>query len=305
MFLFLFIPAIAWGGELFNDPIPPETIEKMNAIFKKLYDEILAEKPKYKELEGFDETALTKNQYGFYAINYATEIPSAGGRTTPYAFGLTIDNLLDKTYTKKMGYFKYPMQISNLRLSGYLVKHPLRRQFNIKPLVDKYYEDMVDDQQVNLPIKLMIVFDKDTYQVGEELNFKVVLANMSKQNVLVKGLSKDTLFFTLNREYWGTKSSMEQEKRSLTKFELLRQRQEAAMARIQAKLKKRKSQSITERGIRTKVGEQTILRGEEALTLEFVGEGYKTPQEVEIRGTYQMSIHGVRPTASTHIKIVE
>ncbi len=291
------------------------TTTKINSIVQRIYDQAITVKEKSKELVDFDEKCLVKNQDGFLTLTYETQIPSAGGKTTPYAFKLDVESITAKTYTSHQGYFNYPMPLLDLQFSGYVVKHPLRRQFDVAALVDKLGEELADYQQQFLPLRFMIVPEESTYHIGEPIRFKAVLANVSKTNILVKGLSEETLFFTLNHAFWGTYPDGEPEILSPKQIRQ-RQRQEDRQARAEAREAQRKARDIERRlkknmGLPTTIGKQTyvkdkiILRAEEALSVDFTGEGYKRAQDVEIRGIYLESTKGLKPTAKVILKIVE
>lgn len=146
------------------------------------------------------------------------------------------------------------------------------------------------------------------YHVGEPIYFKVILTNTSKYNILVNGLSKATLFFTLNNAVWGTSdgdvveplSAREIKKQQREQFRKLRVKERDVRKRLKENL-----------GLPTLLGEQTeadgrlILKANQALTVNFVGEGYDKVQEVEIRGTYQLNIQGLKPTAKAVLRIIE
>ena len=310
LILFLLVaPPSLWAEETQNAPLLDQaTIDKTNEVIKKIYDDVLAVKPKYKELAAFDEKALSKNDLGFYMINYEAPPPPSARQAWPYAFGLSVDALKGKMYADHEGYFNYPLPLVGLQFSGYLTKHPIRRQFDIKALVDRYGENMIDYQQQFMPLRFFIFPEKETYHVGETIHFKVVLANVTKHNILVKDLSQDSLFFTLNREFWGTKAGDVQTVQPTTPFELMVQQQQQMRGQIMAALNigsLAPETSTTERGPKTKVGDQLILRANEALTIGFTGEGYKKVQDLELRGIYQLNIQGIKPTAKVTLKIVE
>ncbi|MCB9771060.1 MAG: hypothetical protein H6754_00690 [Candidatus Omnitrophica bacterium] len=283
----------------------PEALLKINTVVQEIYDGIIAAKPKFKELATFGEKNLTKNEGGFLTITYETEVPSSGGTTFPYKFKLDVEPIKAKTYVSHNGYFNYTMPLLDLQFSGYMIKHPLRRQFDIKTLLDQFAEVMADYQQQFMPLRFMILPEKDTYQVREPIRFKVILANVSAHNILVKGLGESSLYFTLNRDVWGTQSGDVKMVESLTPFQQAIRDQEAVAQQLRSMFGGQSQGETTVVGKRTKVGDQTILRANEALTIDFVGAGYKKAQDVEIRGIYQLNIKGLRPTGHTTLKIVE
>ena len=283
----------------------PEALLKINTVVQEVYDGIIAAKLKFKELASFDAKNLSKNENGFLTITYEIEIPSSGGTTFPYKFKLDVEPIKAKTYVSHNGYFNYTMPLLDLQFSGYMIKHPLRRQFDIKTLLDRFAEVMADYQQQYMPLRFMILPEKDIYKIREPIRFKVILANVSSHNILVKGLGESSLYFTLNRDVWGTQSGEVKTVEALTPFQQAIRDQEAVAQQLRSMFGGSSSGESTVLGKRTKVGDQTILRSNEALTIDFVGEGYKKAQDVEIRGIYQLNVKGLRPTGHTTLKIVE
>ncbi len=288
---------------------------KINSVVQKIYDRAIASKDKLKELADFDEKSIVKNERGFLTLSYETQVASAGNKTTPYVFKLDVEPINAKTYKSHPGYFNYPMPLLDLQFSGYVVKHPLRRQFDLVAVLDQLSDELADYQQQFLPLRLMIIPEQTTYRVREPIRFKAVLVNVSKINILVKGLSEETLFFTLNRTFWGTYPYGPEE--VLTPKEIrARQRAEAKAARAEAKEERLKQREIARRlknnlGLPTIIGQQShlkdkiILRPDEALAVDFTGDGYKRAQDIEIRGIYLESTKGLKPTTKVILKIIE
>lgn len=289
-----------------NDVKPAAQI--INEVIKKIYDRIIASKEKYKELAAFDEKCLTMSPGGFLSLHYETEVPSRS-ETYPFIFKIDVEPL--KTPTAKamadQGYFDYALPLLNLQFSGYVVKHPLRRQFNIQSILEEYAEELVDYQQQFMPLRFMIIAEEKSFKVNKPIYFKVVLINTSEHNILVKSLGKETLFFTLNRSVWGTQFGEAQVLSPREKARQDRAQQAAQRAQMRELLRRqRKNQGgQTIIGPRTHVGDKTILHVGEALAIDFSGEGYKRAQDVEIRGIYQLNVKGLRPTGKVTIKIVD
>ena len=326
--VFLLICSITCGQKVYAQEPPPEdedvkdifavkedAVTKINSIVQRIYDQALAAKEKSKELADFEAKCLGKNDNGFLTITYETQVASAGGKTTLYAFKLDVEPLENKTYKSHDGYFRYPMPALDLQFSGYVIKHPLRRQFDLEMVLDKYTNELADYQQQFLPLRFVIVPQQNVYRVHEPIRFQAVLANVSQANMLVKGLSEETLFFTLNNAFWGTSPDGVEETLSPKQLRQ-RQREEARQARAEARAAQKNAREIERRlkkglGLPTEIGKKThvkdkiILRAQEALTIDFIGEGYKRAQDVEIRGIYLESIKGLKPTGKFTLKIVE
>lgn len=282
--------------------------EKVNDSVQKIYDNIVAVKEKYKELSAFDANCLSRNEAGFLKITYETQIPAGGGKTAPYGFTVEVLPIKKKTYSDQLGYFYYPLPMLELKFAGFVNKHPYRRQFDPQIMIDKLVEDLSDYQQQFMPLRFYIIPEKEIYKVNEPIRFKAVLANVSKQNMLVKKLSRDTLYFTLNDNFWGTQQgdvvNDTRSAREIAREQRQLQREARAKAREEARRLRRGEGMQTIRGKITQVGDNPILRADEALAVNFVGEGYKKPQEVAIRGTYQLNVKGLKPTNRIILKIV-
>lgn len=280
--------------------------DKVNEVIRKIYDQVIAGKARYKELAAFDEKCMTMDSNGFLTIKYETEVPAPRGETYPYAFKLVVEPLRSEKAPKailKDGQFEYALPFLNLQFSGYVVKHPIRRQFDFQAVFERAAEDLVDYQQQFLPLRFMIIVEEKSFKTNQPIRFKVVLANASEHNILVKGLGQQTLFFTLNNAAWGTDAGQVEVLSPREKARQERQKQAEMRAYLRAQKKGKALTTIV--GKKTKVGEQIILREGEALVVDFVGEGYRRAQDVEIRGIYQMNVKGLRPTAKVTVKIVK
>jgi hypothetical protein len=283
-----------------------KVVDKVNEVIQKIYDRIIASKARYNELAGFDEKCLTKDESGFLSLRYESQTPSSRGETYPFVFRIGVEPQKGKISAEdqQQGYFDYKLPLLNLQFSGYAVKHPLRRQFDIQKVLEECAEDLVDYQQQFMPLRFMIIVDEKSFKVNKPIFFKVVLLNVSEHNILVKGLDKETLFFTLNNNFWGTQPG--EVTQALSPRE--QRRQDAAKRTAMRRLARQRKKDVgtqTIIGRRTKVGDQIILHADEALVIDFQGEGYRRAQDVDIRGIYQLNVKGLRPTAKVKIKIVD
>jgi hypothetical protein len=283
-------------------------IDKINDIVQRIYDEIIIAKARWKELTDFDEKCLTKNEAGFLTITYEAHIPSAGGKTSLYAFKLDVEPISAKTYVQYNGYYNFNMPLLDLQFAGYVIKHPLRRQFDLETTLNKFSQELADYQQQFMPLRFFIIPENDVYHIGEPIYFKVILANTSKYNILVNELNKSTLYFTLNNAVWGTSDGDVVRPLSAKEARRLQRQQDREARAKQRDVRRRLKYN---QGLPTSLGEQTeadgrlILKAEQALTVNFVGEGYDKAQDIEIRGIYQLNIKGLKPTAKAVLKIVE
>ena len=75
------------------------------------------------------------------------------------------------------------------------------------PLIDEFGAVLARHQQEYMPLKLYLRTLKDTYHVREDIEFEVELKNVAKNNMIVKSLGVNSLFFLFNNQFWGTQPS--------------------------------------------------------------------------------------------------
>ncbi len=188
-----------------EDAFDPKLKELCNEVVMSIYQEIEKEKARYPELENFDKSRLTENQYGIYQIDYEYTGEARDKSQTPYRFGVTIDRMKDVTFEQSRDAFNFGFPLLDVKFSGYQRKHLLRTQFDVLPLIQKYGELLAGYQQEYLPLRLELRTIKDSYHVREDVEFEVILKNVSKRHMIVKGLGQSTLFFLFDNQYWGTR----------------------------------------------------------------------------------------------------
>ncbi len=177
-----------------------ETKKICNEVMTAIFTDILAAKNRYDGLSGFDNPALTQNQYGIYAINYKNQDPNSRS----YEVGLTILGIDDPSpYAKKEGNFALGFPFLKLKFVGYQMRTMRSRQLDVEGLIQRYGQRLSDYQQKYMPLKLVIERTKDTYKTGEPIEFTVSLKNTSMGNLVVKDLTDSTLFFLYNNRAWG------------------------------------------------------------------------------------------------------
>ncbi len=184
--------------------IDDQTKELCNKVMINIYQDILKVKEKYKELADFNEDVFYENKYGIYTIMYEFKGAQPEKPSTPYAFAITIDGMEDTTFKQSEGSFNYGFPILGLKFSGYQQKHLLRTRFDILPLIQEHGQLLADFQQKYLSLRLFLKAIKDVYQIKEDIEFEVILKNVSKRHMVVKSLGSESLLFLFNNEYWGT-----------------------------------------------------------------------------------------------------
>jgi hypothetical protein len=183
----------------------PEVIAICNKVMINIYKDILKSKDKYKHLKSFDEKAIYENKYGIYTILYKYE-PEEGEdkKSGNYEFGLTIDGIDDVTFPDKRRSFNLAFPLLGLKFSGYKTKITTRTQYDIAPTINRNGAVLSEYQQKFMPLQMTIRALQNTYKIRENIEFEVVLKNVSKRHMVVKSLGMDTLYFLFEDMVWGT-----------------------------------------------------------------------------------------------------
>ena len=241
------------------------TKEVCNQAVRNIYEEILKAKDKYQELSDFDERVLSKNQYGIYSITYQYKDPRSKAHE-PYEFRIIIVGMDDKPYHYP-GFEDqhYGFPALNLRVSSFIRRDRRVEHFDIDRPINKNNEILYEYQQQFLPFQVILKSEKDTFKVGERIEFEVIIKNQTQKSFKVKSLGEESLFFTIDHREWGTKPSSPSQNSS-------------------------KEVVIDPGG--------SIHRG-------FKGDSFETPRDIEILCTYNAAYKGILPFGSLKIKIVK
>lgn len=181
--------------------LSPEVVKVSNEMIMGIYQDIIEVKSNYPELQSFDEDNLVLNDRGIYEIRY--EYVDA---TTPkpYAIGITVNAVDDKPLNGPGGQFSEIFPKINAKITGYFQKHPIRTQFNVVPFIAKHGIHLAEYQQQFMPLRINVEPLKKAYKTRQDVSFKVTLRNVSNRHMIVRSLGKDTLFFRINNQIWGT-----------------------------------------------------------------------------------------------------
>ncbi len=195
--------SLSYAQEIQLDEATKEACDK---VVLYIYDEILKSKDKYQELSNFAENVLYENKYGIYAISYQYNDPKTKTTTGPYEFLITIVGMDDKLH-KQSGFEDkhYGFPVLGLRTSSFIRRDLRFHHYDIDRPIRKYNELLYDYQQKFLPLQIALKSDKDTFKVGERIEFEVTVKNISNKNYRVKNLGQETLFFTIDDQEWGTR----------------------------------------------------------------------------------------------------
>lgn len=181
--------------------IPPETVDVSNQVMLSIYQDIIDAKDEHAELSAFGENALFKNKNGIYAIIYEYAEANAD---EPYSFGITINDIDSDDFWNKKGRFSYGFPKINLKIVGFFQKHPIRSQYDIMPVISEGGMILSEYQQKFMPLRVFIRPIKQEFRVKEDVEFDVILRNVSKRHMVVKDLSQNSLYILMGNRIWGT-----------------------------------------------------------------------------------------------------
>ncbi|MCA9400647.1 MAG: hypothetical protein KC713_03400 [Candidatus Omnitrophica bacterium] len=204
LFLTIVLPS---NTGLAKKRLDKDLIKLSNTVMMDIFDQMLKQKEGYPELSGFDKGSLKKNSFGVYALEYWYTDQQGFFKDNPYRFGLTIlpDDEAPEFSGNIVNPFNYSFPLLNLKFSGYQSELLLTKQFDINDIMQYYGRKIWDKQQEQMPYQIALKPVKDTYYVGEEIIFDVVLKNNTERNLWFKELSNKTLFFVYNNQIWGTR----------------------------------------------------------------------------------------------------
>lgn len=232
-----------------------------NQVLMKIFDEILSYKDRSVGLETLSDQQLDTGANGFYRFEYENQIE---GRT-PINFGLTIIGLNEPNpFAAKKTVFEYPLPLIDLKFVGYESRN---KRFDVKEIMRRHLEPLLEEQQEFMPYKLSVSPDKDAFKIKEPIFFTVTLTNLTKRNIKVKDLNDETLYFLYNNKPWGAK--------------------------------------LVEDPTKDKSKVDNILKPNESIKKKFRAAGFTVPKVFEIFGSYTMTYKGVNPTTKLSVTVVE
>ena len=242
------------------------TKEVCNRAIQNIYDEILKSKGKYQELSDFDEHVLSKNQYGISSIAYQYKDPRSQSQD-PYEFRIMIVGMDDKPYQYpgfEARHYGFP--VLNLRISSFIHRNrKVAQRFDINKPINKNNEILYEYQQQFLPFQVVLKSPKDTFKVGERIEFDVIIKNRTQKSFKMKNLGEESLFFTIDDKEWGTKPT----------------------------------------GSSQNTSREVVIEPQGTMSRGFKGDSFETPRDIEILCTYNAAYKGILPFGSLKIKIVK
>ena len=204
--LMLFVyPGLLAIGYAEDNPVASLTIEELtplyNEILNDIYAYVMSVKDEYPELKNFGENTLGKNQYGIETVDYNAQAADLG-----YSFGLSIVKIDDPNpFRSDKTAFDYGFPVLGIKFTGFQRRLAHRDRFDILKVVQYYGQRLLEEQRKFMPLILTVTPIKETFQVGENIEFIVSLKNQAKTNFAVKPLNTQTLSFIYDDVIWGAK----------------------------------------------------------------------------------------------------
>jgi hypothetical protein len=248
-------------------PFDQRVKEIANEVMFAVYNDILSSRERYGDLKNFDQSALSRNQYGIYSIYYQHRAVVGPYKDKPFEFGVTIVGLEDTSFNEfGRGTFNFSFPLLGLKFAGYERVYWRPNQFSIQDVIQKNGDPLLEEQKKRLPLKLSLKTVEDYYRVNEDIEFIVTLENISSKNLWVRELNGDTLYFRYGNAQWGAKETSAQKKKREKRF---------------------------------------ILEPGEKVYKKFVGSGFPAPREFEVYCSYTLTFQGVKPFSVLKVKVVE
>lgn len=180
-------------------------IDESNKVMLKIYEDIIQQQKNYSELSQFNRDAITKNNHGIYSLEY--QHLSNDQMTIDYSFAVTILNMTDvNPYKNDPANFGLGMPLLGVKFVGFQ-QSTGKENFDIMSSIKKFGSELWEYQQELLPIRLRLIALKDTFKIGEQIEFLVTLENTDNRAWRVKDLSYETMYFMMDDLRWGTEAS--------------------------------------------------------------------------------------------------
>ena len=184
--------------------VDEETRSVGNLIVSNVFSEIDARKKQYDDLKLFSRLAMQPNKYGFNQIEYYYKNP-LNPKSLSYLqifIGILPMDATDP-YQGKDGYVAEAFPLLGLKVVAYQNPSLKHNQIDIHPLVQEQLSLFSDRQSKFLPLQLLLIPEKNTFQRGEPIQFTAILKNSSSFNKFVKDLSSKSISFQYDNVQWG------------------------------------------------------------------------------------------------------
>ena len=238
-----------------------------NSVMIAIYNDILSIRGDHDNLVDFGEHVLSRNQHGVYTIEYQRKISDGARKGEFLNFGVTIVKPADANFNEfGRQAFNFGFPLLDIKIAGYQQTNRKWMKFSIQDVVQRNGDLLLEEQKKYLPLKVSLKTDKESYKVGENIPITATLENVSRKNLWIRALDRETLYFLYDNAQWGA----------------------------------------VELGKRTEERrEKFILKPGEKVHKRFIGSGSSVPREIEIYCSYAITFKGVKPSSVIKVKIIE
>jgi hypothetical protein len=189
-------PAIGFGDD--------ETQGVSNQVLEDIFQDIQSQKDKYEDLKLFTRFALKMGPNGFYEIKYSYEDPLDQRRKDKLEFWVSILPLDEKKeISDDFNVFERKLRLLNLKIIGSQNVSRKKNQIDIEKIIDRHVAKLLEYEAKYLPVSFRLAADKDTFKVGEIIEFYVILENKTAANLKVNELNSRSLIFQYGTQKWG------------------------------------------------------------------------------------------------------
>ncbi|MCA9399121.1 MAG: hypothetical protein KC618_05195, partial [Candidatus Omnitrophica bacterium] len=230
------------------DPVVRDLAEQ---VIQGVYDDMKNVSQDYPELKGFNAAALSKGIDNVTKIEY--EYINDKTLDKVYRFAVEVVPLDQvNTYGQGPKVFEIAYPVLNIKLIG-LLDRKYASHFDAEPVIFKNAKKLLQYEQQQIPYALEVKSEKNVYNAGEPIEFTIILKNKTNQNLKLRELNEETLFFKFNGKEWGTRAMDPANVRHVL---------------------------------------PVILGPQESITTTFYHEGVRRPQNVVIEGRYALPYNG-------------
>ncbi|MCA9406102.1 MAG: hypothetical protein KC684_06160 [Candidatus Omnitrophica bacterium] len=242
------------------DPVVRDLAEE---VIQGIYEDVKGASQDHPELKGFNVVALSKGIDNVTKIEYEY----INDQTLDKVYRFAVEAVpLDQANTYGQGpkVFEIAYPVLNIKLIGVLDRK-YASHFDAEPVIAKNAEKLLQYEQQQIPYALEVASEKNLYNVGEPIEFTIILKNKTNQNLKLRELNEETLFFNFNGKEWGTRAMDPANVRHVL---------------------------------------PVILGPQESITTTFYHEGVRRPQNVVIEGRYALPYNGsfAQDTISIEVK---
>jgi len=196
---FLLISTPAWAAQ-------DRSIEAYNQAVDRIGSAIWSLKSKYPELANFSKSAVKTTADGFNEIDYSHQQPVSEEGDDPYEFRFYL-----RVRPLEQAESEFPPEFPEwdfARLGFKVVlevyKDGPMSTFDPKLIVETNVEELHLLEQNDLPFRLKVKTEKESYTEKESITFTITLENKGAQPFRVMDLDEHSLFCRIDDMLWGS-----------------------------------------------------------------------------------------------------